>query len=136
MAAAAVLVFGKPITHGTHIQRALAAKNNPNTDGKFDQVLLAIIQQQKAIAGNVTTKSTTFGRIYNATGYTINFVTAYHWNGNIARKYPVTIHNGQWAVFQHVGTRRPHRQDSVAALVYNIQDCGDSMIAWNNPWKM
>ncbi|KAI3505700.1 hypothetical protein L1887_27879 [Cichorium endivia] len=135
MAAAAVEVFGKPITDGTHIQRALAAKNCPNADGKLDQVLLAINQQQKAAAGNAATKSTTFGRIYNATGYTINFVTAHHWSGNIARQYPVTLENGQWAVFQHVGTRGPNRQGSVAALVYNIEDCGDSMIAWNNPWK-
>ncbi|KAI3690487.1 hypothetical protein L2E82_48528 [Cichorium intybus] len=137
MAAAAVRVFGNPINHGTRAQRALAAKNNQNADGKLDQALLVLNQQQKAAAAgtNVATVSTTFGRVYNATGGDITYVTSHDWSGNAAGQYPVTIQNGQWAVFQHVGTRGANRQGSVAALVYNIEDFGDSMFAWNNPWK-
>lgn len=138
MAATAVRVFGKPITHGTRTQRALAAKNYQNADGKLDKVLQVSNQSQKlaaAGAGNVATVSTTFGRVYNATGETVTYVTAYDWEGNVSGQYPVNIQNGQWAVFEHVGTRRPDRKGSVAALVYNVEDCCDSMIAWNNPWK-
>ncbi|KAI3505694.1 hypothetical protein L1887_27873 [Cichorium endivia] len=135
MAAAAVRVFGNPINHGTRAQRALAAKNNQNADGKLDQALQVLNLQQKAAAGgpNVATVSTTFGRVYNATGGDITYVTAHDGSGNVSGQ--VTIQNGQWAVFQHVGTRGANRQGSVAALVYNIEDFGDSMIAWNNPWK-
>ncbi|KAI3663717.1 hypothetical protein L6452_45517 [Arctium lappa] len=135
MAATAVHVFGKPITHGTRTQRALAAKNNENADGKLDQVLQILNQSQKlagAGGGNSANDSTTYGRVYNATGDTVTYVTAYDWEGNVSGKYPVTIQNGQWAVFTHVGTRR---QGSVAAVVYNFGHCCDSMISWNNPWK-
>ncbi|KAI3691755.1 hypothetical protein L6452_31557 [Arctium lappa] len=136
MAAIAVRVFGNPITHGTRTQRALAAKNNENADGKLDQVLQVLNQSQKlagAGGGNTAaTDSTTFGHLYNATGETLTYVTAYDWEGNASEKYPVNIQNGQWAIFMHVGT---HHQGSVAAVVYNFVDCWDSMISWNNPWK-
>ena len=133
MAAIAVRVFGTPITNGTRTQRALAAKNNQNTDGKLDQVLQVSNQSQKV--GIAATGSTTFGRIYNATGQTVTYVTTHDWEGNISGPYPVEIQNGQWAVFEHVDNRRTNRKGSVAAVVYNIEDCCDFMISWNNPWK-
>ncbi|XP_024964417.1 23 kDa jasmonate-induced protein-like [Cynara cardunculus var. scolymus] len=137
MAATAVRVFGKPITHGTRTQRALAAKNYQNADGKLDQVLRVSNQSLKAAAGvgNAATVSTTFGRVYNATGETVTYVTAYDWEGNVSGTYPVNIQNGQWAVFEHAGTRGPNRQGSVGALVYGIKDTSEFMISWNNPWK-
>ncbi|KAF5774857.1 hypothetical protein HanRHA438_Chr13g0615911 [Helianthus annuus] len=137
MAATAVRVFGRPITQGTRTQRAQAAKNYQNADGKLDQVLQASIHSQKAAVGGATaaTVSTTFGRVYNATGDPVTYVTAYDWQGNVVGQYPVNIQNGQWAIFEHVGTRGTNRKGSVAAVVFNIQDCSDSMIAWNNPWK-
>ncbi|KAJ0769560.1 hypothetical protein HanLR1_Chr03g0114121 [Helianthus annuus] len=137
MATTAVRVFGKPIAQGTRTQRAQAAKSYQNADGKLDQVLQVSTQSQKAAAGgaNVATVSTTFGRVYNATGDPITYVTAHDWQGHVVGEYPVNIQNGQWAIFEHVGTRGPQCQGSVAAVVYNIQDCCDSMVAWNNPWK-
>ena len=137
MAATAVRVFGTPITHGTRAQRALAAKNNQNAGGKLDQVLLLSNQSEKVAVGGggISTVSTTFGRVYNATGETVTYVTTYDWEGNVSGKYPLSIQNGQWAAFQHVGTRRPGRNGSVAAVVYNFGDSCDSMISWNNPWK-
>ncbi|KAF5816129.1 hypothetical protein HanXRQr2_Chr03g0130911 [Helianthus annuus] len=65
----------------------------------------------------------------------ITYVTAHDWQGHVVGEYPVNIQNGQWAIFEHVGTRGPQCQGSVAAVVYNIQDCCDTMVAWNNPWK-
>ena len=137
MAATAVRVFGTPITHGTRAQRALAAKNNQNAGGKLDQVLLLSNQSQKAAVGggNVSIFSTTYGKVYNATGETMTYVTDHDWEGNVSGKYPLSIQNGQWAAFQHVGTRRPGRNGSVAAVVYNFGDTCDSMISWNNPVK-
>uniref|UniRef100_A0A251SVA3 Uncharacterized protein n=2 Tax=Helianthus annuus TaxID=4232 RepID=A0A251SVA3_HELAN len=137
MAATAVRVFGRPITQGTRTQRAQAAKNYQNADGKLDQVLQASIHSQKAAAGgaNAATVSTTLGRIYNATGDPVTYVTAYDWEGKMIGQYPVNIQNGQWAIFEHVGTRGSNRQGSIGALVYNIQECCDSIIAWNNPWN-
>ena len=136
MATTAVRVFGRPITQGTRAQRAQAAKNAQNADGKLDQVLQVSLQSQKAAAGRVAaTVSTTFGRVYNATGDPVTYVGAHDWQGNVVGQYPVTIENGQWAVFEHVGTRGSNRQGSVAAVVYNIEDCSDAMISWNNPWK-
>lgn len=137
MAATAVRVFGRPITQGTRAQRARAAENNQNADGKLDQVLQATVQSQKTTSGGgyAASVSTTFGRVYNATGDPITYVTAHDWQGKVVGQYPVYIQTGQWAMFEHVGTRGSNRQGSVAALVYNIQDCSDSMIAWNNPWK-
>ncbi|KAI3690481.1 hypothetical protein L2E82_48517 [Cichorium intybus] len=125
MAAAAVSVFGKPINHGTRAQRALAAKNNQNADGKLDQALLFLNQQQKAAAGKGN-ESTTFGNIYNATGGKITYVTAHDWSGKVVEGYPVTIQNGQRAVFKHVGTG-----GSVGAVVYNIQNIAESLVAWH-----
>ncbi|KAI3505160.1 hypothetical protein L1887_27090 [Cichorium endivia] len=133
--ATAVRVVGKPITHGTRTLRAQVAKNHENLTGK--QALQVLNQSQKAATGKAkaSTVSTTFGRVYNATGGPVTYVTAYDWEGHVAGKYPVNIQNGQWAVFEHVGTRGPHRQGSVATLVYNIKDCCEAMISWSNPWK-
>ncbi|KAI7738292.1 hypothetical protein M8C21_024389 [Ambrosia artemisiifolia] len=137
MAATAVRVFGKPITQGTRTQRAQAAKNYQNADGKYDQVTQATIYSQKAAAGgaNTATVSTTLGRVYNATGDPLTYVIAHDWQGSVVGQYPMKIQNGQWAIFEHVGTSGANRQGSVAAVVFNIQDCSDSLIAWNNPWK-
>ncbi|KAL7582523.1 23 kDa jasmonate-induced protein [Lactuca sativa] len=136
MAATAIRVFGNPITHGTRAQRALAAKNYLNADGKLDQVLLQSNQSIKVAAGktNAVAAGTTICKVCNATGSTIRYVTAYDWSGKVAGHYPVTIQNGQWAVFEHVGTTGAN-QGSIGALVYNIDDFCDSMISWNNPWK-
>ncbi|KAI3505690.1 hypothetical protein L1887_27869 [Cichorium endivia] len=135
MAAVEVRVFGNPINHGTRAQRALAAKNNQNADGKLDQVLLVLNQQQKAAAGRPN-ENVTFGRIYNATGGDLTYVTSFDWSGKVVGQYPMTILNGQWAVFKHVGFRGSnHNSGSVAAVVYNIEDICESVIAWNNPPK-
>ncbi|XP_024964418.1 23 kDa jasmonate-induced protein-like [Cynara cardunculus var. scolymus] len=133
MAATAVRVFGKPITHGTRTQRALAAKNNQNADGKLDQALQLSNQFRKVAAGggNVATVNTTLGMVYNATGETVTYVTSHDWEGNASRGYKVIILNGQWGVFEHDG----NRQGSVGAVVYGIKDCSEFMISWNNPWK-
>ena len=136
MAATAVRVFGTPITHGTRAQRALAAKNNQNAGGKLDQVLLLSNQSQNAAVGggNVSILSTTYGKVYNATGETMTYVTEHDWEGKVVGSYQVIIQNGQWAVFKHAGTDHRHK-GSVAAVVYNFEDTCDSMISWNNPWK-
>ncbi|XP_076945111.1 23 kDa jasmonate-induced protein-like [Bidens hawaiensis] len=139
-AATAVRVFGNPITQGTRAQRAQAAQNYQNADGKLDQVLQISSQSQKTATGRgPATVSTTFGRLYNATGETITKVTAHDWQGNVVWHYPVHIQNGQWAIFEHVGTSiGPFLslcKGSIAAVVYDIQNCTDAMIAWNNPWK-
>ncbi|XP_076920210.1 23 kDa jasmonate-induced protein-like [Bidens hawaiensis] len=141
-AATAVRVFGNPITQGTRAQRAQAAQNYQNADGKLDQVLQLSSQSQNAAAGNNQAPDcSTFGMIYNATGDTVTKVTTHDWEGNVVWQHPVHIQNGQWAVFMHAGTSDPRNQGSIAAVVYNIQHgtdamkCTDAMIAWNNPWK-
>lgn len=128
MAATTVGVFGKPITEGSRTQRAQAAKNTQNSDGKHDQMFYELNRAAEEVAN----LSVTFVMIYNATGETVTYVTPYDWQGMVTRKYPVNIENGQWVMFKHASTRG---QGSVGAVVYNIKDCGDSMIAWNNPWK-
>lgn len=132
MAATAVRVFGRPITDGTRAQRARAALNNQNTGGKLDQVLLFTNQSQKVAAGPAIV-SNTFGRLYNSTGEPLCYVTEHDWEGKVVGGYPVNIQNGQWAVFLHLGTKVG--KGSVAAVVYQIKDVGDAMVAWNNPWK-
>ncbi|XP_076920212.1 23 kDa jasmonate-induced protein-like [Bidens hawaiensis] len=135
-AATSVRVFGNPITQGTLAQRAQAAQNYQNADGKLDQVLQLSNKSQNAAAGNAQDPDcSTFGMMYNATGVTITKVIAYDWEGSVVWHYPVNIQNGQWAVFRHVGTSGSHPKGSIAAVVYRIQNCTDAMIAWNNPWK-
>ncbi|KAI3690480.1 hypothetical protein L2E82_48516 [Cichorium intybus] len=98
MAAVAVRVFGNPINHGTRAQRALAAKNNQNADGKLDQALLVLNQQQKAAAGRPN-ENVTFGMIYNATGGDLTYRTSVDWSGKVVGQYPMTILTGQWVMF-------------------------------------
>ncbi|KAD6453493.1 hypothetical protein E3N88_08198 [Mikania micrantha] len=117
---------------GTRTQRAQAAAKNQNADGKLDQVLQASLHFQKAAVrgGNSGTANTTFGLVYNATGDPITYQTSHDWEGHVAGHYPIIIQNGQWVFFKHVGKGS---KGSVGAVVYNIQNCTDSMIAWNNP---
>ncbi|KAL8238804.1 hypothetical protein R6Q59_015371 [Mikania micrantha] len=134
MAAVAVHVFGTPITQGTRTQRAQAAAKNQNANGKLDQVLQASLHSQKAAVGggNYCTTNTTSAKVYNATGDPITYQISQDWEGHVAGHYPIIIQNGQWAVFKHVGT---DSTGSVGAVVYHIQNCVDTMIAWNNPKK-
>ncbi|MFS7927386.1 hypothetical protein Hanom_Chr04g00308471 [Helianthus anomalus] len=81
-----------------------------------------------------TTVCTIPGRIYNATGDPVTYVIAHDYEGKMIAHPPVNIQNGKWAIFVHAGTGG-FRQGSIGALVYNIQECCDSMIAWNNPWN-
>ncbi|KAL8210092.1 hypothetical protein R6Q57_006826 [Mikania cordata] len=134
MAAVAVHVFGTPITQGTRTQRAQAAAKNQNADGKLDQVLQASLHSQKAAVGkgNSGSANTTSGSVYNATGDPIAYQISHDWEGHVAGHYPIIIQNGQWAFFKHVGTGSG---GSIGAVVFNIQNCTDTMIAWNNPNK-
>ncbi|XP_023752807.1 uncharacterized protein LOC111901161 [Lactuca sativa] len=130
-----VRVFGKPITHahhGSRHQRALAALKNMHADGKSDHATQFTNELKKTTPATV---STTIGKVYNATGDEVKYVTVKNWSGSVVGTYPVSIMNGQWAVFQHVGTKGNDRQGSVAAVVYGIEDFADIMVAWNNPWK-
>ncbi|KAL8238805.1 hypothetical protein R6Q59_015372 [Mikania micrantha] len=132
MAAVAVHVFGTPITQGTRTQRAQAAAKNQNADGKLDQVLQASLHSQKAEVGgvNLGPTNTTVVLLYNATGDPMTYQTKHDWHGHVVGHYPIIIQNGQGVFFKHVGT---DSKGSVGAVVYNIQNCTDSMIAWNNP---
>ncbi|KAD6453497.1 hypothetical protein E3N88_08202 [Mikania micrantha] len=134
MAAVAVHVFGTPITQGTPTQRAEAAAKSQNADDKLNEVLQASLHSQKAEVGgvNLGPTSTTVVLLYNATGDTMTYQTKHDWHGHVVGNYPITIHNGQraWVIFKHVGT---DSKGSVGAVVYNIHNCTDSMIAWNNP---
>ncbi|CAI9259639.1 unnamed protein product [Lactuca saligna] len=127
-----VRVFGKPITDGSRAQRAQAALKNMNADGKSDQATQFTNELKKTTPATV---STTIGWVYNATGDEVKYVGEKNWSGSVVEKFPVSIMNGQWAVFQHVGTKGKDRQGSVAAVVYGIEDFADMMVAWNNPWK-
>ncbi|KAD6453488.1 hypothetical protein E3N88_08193 [Mikania micrantha] len=129
MAAVAVQVFGTPITQGTRTQRAQAAAKNQNADGKLDQVLQAALHSQKAAVGGVNSGTPTFGLLYNATGDPMTYQTSHDWEGHVDGHYPIIIQNGHWVFFKHVGKGS---KGSVGAVVYNIQNCTDSMIAWNN----
>ncbi|KAD6453498.1 hypothetical protein E3N88_08203 [Mikania micrantha] len=131
MAAVAVHVFGTPITQGTPTQRAEAAAKSQNADDKLNEVLQASLHSQKAEVGGVNLGFTTVVLLCNATGETMTYQTKHEWHGHVGN-FPITIQNGQgvWVIFKHVGT---DSKGSVGAVVYNIDNCTDSMIAWNNP---
>ncbi|KAD6453494.1 hypothetical protein E3N88_08199 [Mikania micrantha] len=132
MAAVAVHVFGTPITQGTPTQRAEAAAKSQNADDKLNEVLQASLHSQKAEVGrvNLGRTNTTVVLLYNVTGETMTYQTKHEWHGHVGN-YPITIHPGQgvWVIFKHNGT---DSKGSVGAVVFNIDNCIDSMIAWNN----
>ncbi|KAF5771271.1 hypothetical protein HanRHA438_Chr14g0680451 [Helianthus annuus] len=91
-------VFGKPVTKGNRMERALEALNNPNADGKRNQAL-AYVRQMKRNWGNGVS---TLGIFYNATGEAMIFTQENSWYGRIYSSYPMRVQNGQWGAFFHV----------------------------------
>ncbi|KAI7731676.1 hypothetical protein M8C21_030778 [Ambrosia artemisiifolia] len=126
-------VFGKPMTKGNRMERALEALNNQNADGKRNQAL-AYVRQVKRNWGN---GASTLGIFYNATGETMIFTQENSWYGNIYGFYPVRVQNGQRGTFFHV-KRSGVASGSVGFVVYRVRvdtKFCNQLISWSTPWR-
>ncbi|MFS8013414.1 putative cytolysin/lectin [Helianthus anomalus] len=127
-------VFGKPVTKGNRMERALEALNNPNADGKRNQAL-AYVRQMKRNWGNGVS---TLGIFYNSTGEAMIFTQENSWYGRIYSSYPMRVQNGQWGAFFHVKIAGV-ASGSVGFVVYRVRvddtKFCNQLISWSTPWR-
>ena len=128
-------VFGKPVTEGTRLERAAAARKDQNADNKRDEAI-AYVRKQKTNSGNGVSTLCIF---YNATGETLDYDQENSWYGRVWDLYPLEVQNGQWGAFLHVKNASA-ATGSMAYVIYRVE-CNNnagfcsSLIGWETPWN-
>ncbi|KAJ0447696.1 hypothetical protein HanRHA438_Chr17g0815091 [Helianthus annuus] len=123
-------VFGKPITEGTRMERAIEALNNPDAGGKRGEALEYVRKQKELSRKEVSTLC----MFYNATGETLAYDDGDSRDGSkVYGTYPDRVRNGQWGAFLHVGTTGRSSGFVVYRVKNNDTDYCSQLLGWENP---